>query len=75
LILLDDLAHRDPTDGFLDFMYTLINYRCTRPHLITLYTTNLDSKALANSVGPRIVSRLSGCLRIEMFGEDLRKAK
>jgi len=75
LLILDDLGVRRPSDGFLDFLYCLINNRNNNPHLKTIYTTNMSSKELNDIYGSRIVSRIFQGEQFEFKGIDMRLKK
>lgn len=71
VLTLDDIGIRPPTDGFLDFLYSIVNHRVNY-ELITIYTTNFSSKETNEKYGPRMVSRMYSGIKIEFRGEDLR---
>jgi DNA replication protein DnaC len=73
VLILDDIGTRDPSPSFLDFLYVIINHRCLTD-CITIYTSNLSSKELNDSFGPRIVSRMTEGLILKFEGEDLRQS-
>lgn len=73
VLCLDDIGAKKLSDGFLDYVYTLIDYRSERKELISFYTTNLNSKEASDILGPRIISRISGGLTLEIKGKDWRK--
>lgn len=73
VLVLDDIGTRDPSPAFLDFIYSIINHRGLYD-CITIYTSNLSSKELNESFGPRIVSRMTEGLILKFEGEDLRSA-
>lgn len=71
LLILDDLGVREPTEAFLDFLYSIINNRYNDMQG-TLITTNLSSKEISNCFGNRIYSRLLSGKVIKLDGNDLR---
>ncbi len=73
VLCIDDVGVKKPSDGFLDYLYCIIDYRSDRSNLITIYSTNLDAKETIELLGPRIVSRMSGAVSLKMEGKDLRK--
>lgn len=70
-LVLDDIGIRAPTEAFLDFFYSILNYRYNNL-LKTIITTNLDSKSLTEKFGPQIASRLASGEIIKFSGSDLR---
>lgn len=70
-LVIDDLGVRSPSEGFLDFLYAIINGRINNKSP-TIYTTNLNSKEINSLYGPRMVSRIYSGLKIEFTGKDLR---
>lgn len=72
-LIIDDLGIRKPSDGFLDFLYCIIDDRANKPNDWTIYTTNCSSQELTDLYSARIVSRLNGGTIIKMEGNDLRK--
>lgn len=72
VLVLDDLGVREPSPGFLDFIYSLINHRQDNPELITIYTTNLSSKQINDFYGSRMVSRIFASKTIKFIGDDWR---
>lgn len=73
VLILDDIGLRKPSEGFLEFLHALIDHRCNCPELITIYTTNLTSKEFNDLLGPRLISRISDGLILELKGVDMRK--
>jgi DNA replication protein DnaC len=71
LLVLDDLGVREPTEAFLDFLYSVINNRYNDMKG-TLITTNLSSAEISECFGNRIYSRLLSGKLIKLDGNDLR---
>jgi len=71
LLILDDLGVREPTEAFLDFLYSVINNRYNDMQG-TLITTNLSSAEISKCFGNRIYSRLLSGKMIKIDGKDLR---
>ena len=62
VLLLDDLGAEKVTDWSQERLYRLVNAR-SNAHLPTVFTSNYNTKALADRVGPRIAGRI-----VEMCG-------
>lgn len=75
LLILDDMGIREPSPGFADFLYLIIDQRINREKDLTLITTNCTSKQLADLYGERIASRIATGYCIKFEGEDLRRQK
>lgn len=73
VVVFDDLGLRKPSEGFLDFLHCLIDARVNSPALINIYTTNLTGKEFNDLLGPRLVSRISGGVKIEFKSKDFRQ--
>lgn len=75
LLLLDDLGVGKATDWTEGETHRLVSgrYDDEKP---TIYTTNLTPKELDHVLGARMVSRLvEECVRVNLVGEDRRRAK
>ena len=71
-LILDDLGVEKTTDWSLQTLYTLINRRYEE-ELVTIITSNLSLKELAEKVGDRIASRIAEMCEVKvMKGEDRR---
>lgn len=57
VLIIDDIATAKPTDGSLEIIYEVIDYR-SRGHAPTLLTTNLTLEDLDARFGEKIVSRI-----------------
>lgn len=75
VLILDDVGVRSPSEGFLEYIYNIINHRCGDKDLISIYTMNLTSLELTNSFGPRITSRMSDGVFIKFDKNDARTAR
>lgn len=72
LLVIDDIALRDTTEGFRNELYDIIDYRATNS-LTTIFTSNIDLKNLSDFVGERIASRIEGmCVPLLISGPDMR---
>jgi DNA replication protein DnaC len=71
LMVLDDIGTRTPTEAFMDFLYSIIDYR-HNSNLATIITTNRTASELRQTFGDAFVSRIScgKCFRFE--GKDRR---
>ncbi len=71
LFVLDDLGTRTPTDAFMDFIYSLVDYRYENK-LATIITTNLNANDMRKNFSDAFVSRVASgkCFRFE--GKDRR---
>lgn len=74
LLILDDFGANMPTSWATDCTQRLVDRRWTR-RMPTIYTTNLDEKALKAQVGARVHSRLGDAIRVVLTGDDRRWAK
>jgi DNA replication protein DnaC len=60
LLIIDDLGTRKPTDAFLDFLYSLIDYRWrNKEKLGTIVTTNRNAKEIREMFGDAFLSRVA----------------
>ena len=75
VLVVDDFAVRKPSDGFMDYLYDLINERWADPDLITIYTTNASQAEINEMMGPRVVSRICSDEIIKFTGVDQRMKK
>lgn len=72
LFVLDDLGVSCPTDSFIDFLFSLIDYRSSN-NLGTIITTNLTSKEVRELYGDRFLSRIGSGKVFRFTGKDRRK--
>ena len=74
LLHLDDLGAERATDWVLEQLYAIVNARYEEQRSLVI-TTNLDPDALAEQLGPRIVSRIREICGdpVLMMGEDKRE--
>lgn len=70
-IVLDDFGLRFPTDGWREFISTLIDHRLENRKK-TIFTTNLNSSALKEHFGEMLVSRLYDGIHVKLDGKDRR---
>ena len=78
LLMIDDLGTEPMLRGIsVEYLFTLLNERCAaRRH--TVIATNLKPTEIHERYGERVASRLldaSRCIRVEMRGNDLRRAR
>ncbi len=73
LLVLDDLGTRTPTESFLDFLYILLNQRCSKLSTGTIVSTNLNQQELGQKVGEQLLSRLMSGIIIKFSGNDKRR--
>jgi hypothetical protein len=71
LLVLDDIGIRTPSEGFLDFLYLIINARSEEP-VGTIVTTNLTSVQMMEKFGDAITSRLCSGKIFKFEGKDQR---
>lgn len=72
LLLLDDIGAEKPTEWVRETLYLLIDHR-SEEQLPTIFTTNCTMNELADKLGDRIASRITGmCKIIKMNGDDYR---
>lgn len=74
LLVLDDIGSRPPTDGFLDFLYALINFRINNA-MPTIFTTNLTSDEMKAKLGEALFSRICSGKIFRVDGKDRRIIK
>lgn len=72
LLVIDDIGVRTPTEGFLEFIYLLLNKRRSGEKG-TIITTNLTSAQMYEKLGDALGSRISGGEIIVFEGPDRRK--
>lgn len=73
LLVIDDIAVRDMTEGFRNELFEIIDYRATNDLTIIL-TSNYSLTEVAHIVGERIASRIEGATGlVAMTGEDKRR--
>ena len=59
-LVIDDLGTRKPTDSFMDFLYSLADYRWrNRDKLATVITTNKTAKEIREMFGDAFLSRVA----------------
>lgn len=74
-MVLDDVGQHIPKDGFLQFLYTLINRRRDK-NFGTIITTNMSSMQLQETLGEAIFSRIVTRFNCLLFkGQDQRFAQ
>jgi DNA replication protein DnaC len=71
VFLLDDIGLRTPTDGFLEFLYSIVNRRLNEKKA-TLITTNLTSQEMSQKFGEALTSRFCSGKIIKFEGKDRR---
>lgn len=71
LLVLDDVGTRTPSEAYMDFLYSVVDYRYNL-NLATILTTNKTAKELREILGDPFVSRVASgkCFRFE--GKDRR---
>lgn len=74
LILLDDIGTRTPSEGFMDFLYAIVDMRYDRD-AATIITTNLNSAQMREKFGDAFVSRVASGIVMKFEGEDRRFQK
>jgi hypothetical protein len=72
LLVIDDIGTRIPTEGFLDFLYLLINKRVSNTTLGTVVSTNMKSTEMSDKLGSPILSRLASGVIVKFPGLDRR---
>lgn len=73
LLVIDDLGTRKPSDGLMDFLYTVIDYRHDNADCrATLITTNLSSKQIRKDFGEAFASRILCGKSFKLEGKDRR---
>lgn len=76
LLVLDDVGTRKPTDAFMDFLYAIVDKRCTQQNeKATIVTTNLNAKDLREMFGDAFFSRICSGVYKRIDGEDRRLKK
>lgn len=74
LLVIDDFGSKEPTPAFKDFLFSLIDYRCTNMHSLgTVLTTNLNSMQIEDVFGLKVLSRLYSGDIVLFQGKDRRK--
>ena len=71
LLILDDVGTRIPSDSFMDFLYSLVDYRWSK-QLPTIITTNLTAREIPVKFSMAFFSRISSGVIIRFDGEDRR---
>lgn len=71
LLVMDDLGARSPSEAYLEFIYILINKRCTTD-CGTIVTTNMSSKDMREKLGDALFSRICSGQRLIFTGKDRR---
>lgn len=72
LLVLDDLGTRTPTEGFVDFIYLLLNKRINNRECGTIISTNMTGIEMSEKVGEAIVSRIVSGIVIKFPNKDKR---
>ncbi len=73
LLVLDDMGTRNPSDGFLDFLYLIIDFRWkNRETLGTIITTNKNAQQFREIFGDAILSRATSGFLFRLDGKDRR---
>lgn len=71
-MVLDDLGVEKTSEWNLQILYELINTRYEN-NLVTIFTSNLSLDDIAQKLGDRIASRISGMAKVlELAGQDFR---
>lgn len=73
-LIIDDIGVRKPSDAFLDFFHTIIDYRCVNA-MATILTTNLTKDEMNRDFSARLVSRFASGFVINLKGPDKRMKK
>jgi DNA replication protein DnaC len=74
LLHLDDLGAEKQTDWVLEQLYSLVNERYEQERSIVVTTNLIETGALEQQIGRRIVSRLTEMTdQLPLFGPDLRE--
>ncbi len=74
LLVLDDLGSRDPSPGFLDFIYMILDERYEgRKTKGTIITTNLGHAELRSKFGEAIASRITSGINLRIDGHEDRR--
>lgn len=71
LFVIDDLGTRTPTAAFMDFIYSIMDYRYNNK-LPTIITTNLNANELREKFGDAFVSRVASDKVFRVEGPDRR---
>ena len=74
ILILDDFGQGSPSEGFIKFLYSVINRRWEWEQR-TVFTTNLNSEDLAETFGNSVISRLAEGSVWKFSGEDHRLNK
>lgn len=70
LLVIDDLGTRPPTDAFVDFLYSIIDYRWNNKNdLGTIITTNMNGTITRELFGDSILSRITSGSYIRLTEE------
>lgn len=73
LVVFDDLGTRPPPEGFLNFLYSLVEYRWrNREKCGTIITTNLNAGQMEQQFGAAFLSRAGSGDILKFEGEDRR---
>lgn len=76
LLVIDDFAQREPSGGFMGFIFNLLNHRMDWDNRGTIITTNLNTVDLNDVCKPALMDRLkTAVLKMHFKGESLRKRK
>jgi DNA replication protein DnaC len=71
ILIVDDLGQRTPSEGFMEFLYIVLNKRSNNQHG-TIVITNLSSTSLQVKFGDAIFSRVCSGEIIVFEGPDKR---
>lgn len=74
VLLLDDLGQRALSDGFHDFLLTVVDERA-QSRKKTIVTTNQDIEGFRETAGPALTSRLCNGAAIKITGTDKRASQ
>lgn len=79
LLIIDDLGVKDPSDAFLQFLYGVIDKRCSQNSkenktfmCPTVFTSNLQPSEILAQYGERMASRVHSGLYLKLEGKDWR---
>lgn len=72
LLIIDDIGVEKHSEFVAQCWYRIVDTR-TANNFPTIYTSNLDKKAIEEKMGPRIASRLFSCTIIHVDGVDKRE--
>lgn len=74
LLVLDDIGTRKPSDGFMDFLYLIVDSRwINREEKGTIITTNRNSREIREMFGDSFLSRVASGI-IKRWDHDDRRS-